>query len=318
VSQPDAEIVVLGAGIAGLTAARVLQDAGRNVLVVTERLGEASTVPVALLNPVRGKRGTVVPEAEEALEALWDFYPRFTEIHTGILRPVPARDRDEWKGKLLERRLPHHWREEGLYLENAGWLETNSLLSSLAEGLNIQRAKIVSLTGTELRTDDGKGIFGRRIVYAGGASGAYLVGLGGRFTPGSVLATKERFEIAKSYGVYVAGNSLGGSYLPHSSTYVPHQTQDCEVEWLLGGGEKLLGYRPEVVSSEDQTSLFSLSTAEIAPKLAPRVSSWAGVRYRLDKDYLKEIPGGFALTGFGSAAFFYAPLYATRLLELLR
>jgi glycine/D-amino acid oxidase-like deaminating enzyme len=294
VSAPDAEIVILGAGIAGLTAARVLHDAGHEVLVIAERLGESSTVPVALLNPVRGKRGSVAPEAETALAALWAFYPRFTQIHRGILRPVPEKDRAEWKEKLSKHDLPHRWTGEGLYLENAGWLETGALLSALARGLNIQYAQIAFLSGTTLYTGDGKGISGKRIVYAGGASGAHLVGLGGRFTPGSVLMTRERFEAAKSYGVYVAGNSLGGSYLPHTSAYSPHQTQASEAEWLLSGAEQLLGRRPEMVSS------------------------WAGVRYRLDKNYLKEIEGGWALTGFGSAAFFYAPLYAKRLLERLK
>jgi len=93
--------------------------------------------------------------------------------------------------------------------------------------------------------------------------------------------------------VYVAGHSLGGSYLPHQDRYWPHQTQSHEIDWLLAEAQKLLGYRPAFTST------------------------WAGVRYRLDRDYLKEIPGGFALTGFGSAAYFYAPLYAQRLLKRL-
>lgn len=122
--KTQAEIVVLGAGIAGLCAARLLHEAGREVLVVARELGEASRVPDALLNPVRGKRGTVALEAEEALEALWDFYPRFTPVRQGILRPVPESDRAVWRQKLQGRRVPHLWLEEGLYLENAGWLET--------------------------------------------------------------------------------------------------------------------------------------------------------------------------------------------------
>lgn len=290
-SCPDVEIVVLGAGIAGLSAARVLQSAGLEVLVLADRLGGASTVPVALLNPVRGQRGSVAPEAEEALDALWAFYPSYTQVRRGIVRPVPEQARDTWKAKLEGYSIPHRWTTEGVYLESAGWLETAPLLARLGEGLNIRYAKIVSLKGSELYTDEGERVFAGRIVYAGGASGAYLVGLGGRFTPGSVLATRERFETAKSYGVYVAGNSLGGSYLPHTSAYSPHITRPEEVEWLLKNGEKLLGYRPEPLTS------------------------WAGVRYRLDRHYLREIPGGFALTGFGSAGFFYAPLYARRLLK---
>jgi glycine/D-amino acid oxidase-like deaminating enzyme len=291
--KTQAEIVVLGAGIAGLCAARVLHEAGKEVLVLARELGEASRVPDALLNPVRGKRGTVAPEAEEALEALWDFYPRFGAVRQGILRPVPQSDKPVWQQKLQGRRIPHLWLEEGLYLENAGWLETTPLLHRLAEGLNIQYASVERLESGVAWLEGGRRISGKVLVYAGGASGAHLVGLGGRFTPGSVLRTQQHFQQARSYGVYVAGHSLGGSYLPHQDRYAPHQTQPHEVEWLLAEAQKLLGYRPA----------FS--------------ASWAGVRYRLDSHYLKEIPGGFALTGFGSAAYFYAPLYAWRLLKRL-
>jgi len=290
----EAEIVVLGAGIAGLTAARVLQDAGLEVLVLSEELGGASTVPVALLNPVRGQRGSVAPEAEEALEALWAFYPRHTLVHRGVVRPVPEPDRAAWRAKLHHRSIPHRWTEEGIYLENAAWLEPAPLLARLREGLNLRHVKIAFLDGNTLYTAEGEALWARRVIYAGGASGAHLVGLGGRFTAGSVLGLRERFETARSYGVYVAGNSLGGSYLPHTLSYTPHTTAPEEVEWLLESGQRLLGYRVE-----------------------PR-SSWAGVRYRLDRHYLRAIPGGFALTGFGSAGFFYAPLYARRLLERIR
>lgn len=294
--RTDAEIVVIGAGIAGLTAARVLHEAGKEVRVVARELGEASRVPDALLNPVRGKRGTVALEAEEALEVLWDFYPRFASIRRGILRPVPEADRGVWKGKLEGRRIPHQWLEQGLYLQNAGWLQTTPLLHRLAEGLDILCAEVEGLEHTtlHLRTPARRTLQAGLVVYAGGASGARLVGLGGRFTPGSVLQTQEHFKQARSYGVYVAGNSLGGSYLPHQLSYTPHRTELHEIEWLLSEAEKLLGYRPAVSAS------------------------WAGVRYRLDGHYLKEMPGGYALTGFGSAAYFYAPLYAHRLLKRIR
>lgn len=295
----DMEIVVVGAGIAGLSAARVLHDGGKRVLVVARELGEASRVPDALLNPVRGQRGSVAPEALEALEALWDFYPRYTTLRQGILRPAPPEAREAWAAKLEGRGIPHRWLEEGLYLENAGWLETTPLLHRLAEGLKIIRGEAIELGPNHVgyRPDSASAsrtLHPEVVVYAGGASGAHLLGLGGRFTAGSVLLTREHFKQARSYGVYLAGHSLGSSYLPHQSEYSPHQTTQAEVEWLLSEAEKLLGYRPQYTSS------------------------WSSVRYRLDKDYLKPIAGGYALTGFGSAAYFYAPLYAQRLLEKLK
>lgn len=287
------KVLIVGSGVVGLVAARVLSEAGLTVRVVSQSLGESSRVPDALINPVRGKRGSVAPEAEEALKAIWNFYPRFTSINQGILRPVPKADWPEWKKKLGLSRVPHRWIEEGLYLETAAWLQTAPLLAKLAEGLEIIQASVTRIQGSTVQLDGGEWLEADQVVYAGGASGAHLLELGGRFTAGSVLQVQEYFADARSYGVYAAGHSLGGSYLPHSQTYQPHQTQAFEVDWLMEQGERLLGFKPK------------------------QVSSWAGVRYRLDKNYLRRLEGGYALTGFGSAAYFYAPLYALKLLEAI-
>ena len=41
----EAEVVVLGAGVAGLTLARLLWERGRKVLVVAEALGRRAALP---------------------------------------------------------------------------------------------------------------------------------------------------------------------------------------------------------------------------------------------------------------------------------
>lgn len=290
----DSEWLVLGAGIVGLTAARHLQQAGYKVLLVAQELGQASQVPNPLLNPVRGKRGSVAPEALEALDALWSFYPRFTTVRPGILRPVPTADWPQWQTKLEGSGLEHEWLEQGLYLPKAAWLDSAPLLHALAHGLPWVRAKVMAIdsNANRLHLEDGRVLQAEALVCAGGAAGASLLNLGGRFTAGSVLLTQERFKQARSYGVYVAGNTLGGSYLPHQNHYAPHQTQAHEVQWLLAEAQKLLGYEPQYTSS------------------------WSGVRYRLNGQYLKSLgPNRWAITGMGSAGYFYAPLYAQRLLR---
>lgn len=288
----SAEIVVIGAGIAGLSAARLLYEAGLRVLVVSRELGGASRVPVALVNPVRGQRAALLPEAEEALETAQRFYTRFAHLHQGVLRPVRESEREVWATKLEGRYAAYEWRKEGLYLPQAFWLESVPLLERLADGLDIVRTGVEGLEGTTLWLEGGPTIRAELIVFAGGAEGASLVNLGGRFTAGSVLRVREWFAEARSYGGYVAGNVVGSSHLPDTKTYAEHVATKEELEAILWGGERLAGFRPTVAGH------------------------WSGVRYRIDRHYLKELPGqGFALTGFGSAGFFYAPLYAERLLR---
>jgi hypothetical protein len=95
-------ILLVGAGVAGAALALALKERGLSFLWVAEGVGEASRVPVALVNPVRGKRGVLVPEGGEALEAARELYGRYVPLHLGLLRPVPEGNGRPGKGALRE------------------------------------------------------------------------------------------------------------------------------------------------------------------------------------------------------------------------
>ncbi|WP_038041817.1 FAD-dependent oxidoreductase [Thermus tengchongensis] len=326
----EAGIVVLGAGVAGLAAARFLLERGERVLLVAEALGEASRVPVALVNPLRGRRFTLAAEGERALEAALSFYGRFAELHMGVFRPVPEGERAKVAGRLGG--LRHRWEGKGVLLEDAFWLEPRLLLERLAEGLPLLRARVAAWEPPYLVLEGGKRVRGEVLVYAGGGRGAHLLGLEGRHIPGLVLTLLDYFPRAISYRVYLAGSALGGSYLPHRSDPEAPPPTEGEVEWLLKGVEDLLGYRP-LVASAWRGVRFRLSTPSwLAPRRGPQrgheqAALVDGATFACgylgalpggqDLPYLFPVDGGFALTGFGSTGFLYAPWLGERLLEAL-
>ncbi|WP_026234072.1 FAD-dependent oxidoreductase [Thermus oshimai] len=284
-------VVVVGAGVAGAAAALALKGAGLPVLWVAEGVGDASRVPVALVNPVRGKRGTLVPEGALALEAALALYSRYVPLHKGLLRPVPEGERAAWERRLGASGLPYRWTREGLFLPEAFWLEPRPFLERVWAELGGLRDRVVAYAPGEVGLEGGRRLRPELVVWAGGARGAGVLGLEGRMVAGLELLLLEYREVALSYRVFLAGPALGGSYLDLPG-YAEPPPSEGEAEWLLRGAEALLGYRPRVAGA------------------------WRGVRFRRPHP-LTPIPGGYALTGFGSTGFLLVPLWARRLVEAL-
>ena len=66
-----ARVVVVGGGVVGRSAVRALARAGLEATLVADGAAAASTVPVALLNPHRGRTGRAHPEDLAALRTTW-------------------------------------------------------------------------------------------------------------------------------------------------------------------------------------------------------------------------------------------------------
>ncbi|WP_287371589.1 FAD-dependent oxidoreductase [Oceanithermus sp.] len=285
------EVLVVGAGIVGLNVALALREAGWGVTLVDPQ--NRRGLAVAMVNPVRGRRGSVVPEAGEALPLAAAVYGRFLPLHRGVWRPVEPELRVKWRRKLAASAVAHAWREDGVWLPEAFWVEARTLRARMAAGLPRVRGRAVGWEATRVRLAGGRVLRADRVVWAAGAEGAALAGVGGRFSAGSQLLVAERFPVARAHGVYAAGHAIGGSYLPHAERFSPHVTRYEEVAWMLARARELLGFSPTPTGV------------------------WAGVRWRTEGRYLYQRGGGWVIGGFGSTAYLLAPLYARRLAERL-
>ncbi len=283
------DVWVVGAGITGAVAVHALERTGAEVGWIAARPPGLGGLPYAMVNPVRGKRGVVVARAAEALTEAARLYGAHAELHRGLWRPVPEALRAKWRKNLRGKGVAHVWRETGVELPEAFWLEARPLLRSLAAGRRLRVARVVAWREGELRLASGERLEARRVVWAAGAEGAALSSLDGRFTPGSQLLTVEGFPAARAQGIYAAGHALGGSYLPHETRYRPHVLHHGEAAWILEQARALLGYAPHVWGA------------------------WSGVRWRLDGRFVHAREGGWVFGGFGSTAFLLAPLYAREL-----
>ncbi len=275
---------VVGAGVAGAVAARVLADAGVRVAVVAFGTG-ASHAPVAILNPVRAKRGKPVPEAARALKAARALYGRFERLFFGLYHRVPKDALSKWRKNLKGSGLSYRFEEDRLILPQAFWVRPRRLLPAMLAGIPVIQDRVVAWEEDRLQLASGRALKGPA-VWAAGAEGAALVDPAPLLSAGSLLLAAEPGD-GGIRGAFFAGGVLGGSYrsLRRYQAWTPTAG---ELEELLQKGRGLLGRTPTPLGA------------------------FAGVRYR-HQEPLREAPGGVIFSGFGSTGFLLAPLYAERL-----
>lgn len=283
-ASPDHDFVVVGAGIAGAAVARTLVDLGLRVLVVSAGKG-ASHAPVAILNPVRAQRGKAIPDAAETLAVARSLYGRFARLHFGLEHVVPPEAVPKWQANLKDAGIETVWRGHRLFLPQAFWMHPRTLIPALLRNIPRIHDRVVAWFQEGLWLQSGRFLKGP-VIWAAGAEGTEVTGLEGRLVAGTLLLTKEPGH-GVIQGVFYVGGALGGTHRP-VPRFLAHTPTHDEIEELRTRARAILGYPPTPIGA------------------------FTGVRYLKDQ-VLREVPGGFLFTGFGSTGHLRAPIWARRL-----
>ncbi|GHF57108.1 glycine/D-amino acid oxidase-like deaminating enzyme [Deinococcus metalli] len=309
-------VVVIGGGIAGASVAYVLGRAGQAVTMIDAGIHAASTVPSALLNPVRGQAGRVPDRALEGLPFTWALLRELAAAGhdiphgaTGVYRPVPDAktrakfDRHRPDGLNAAWRRPAEvpfplsagW-EAVLHLPEGGWVDGAAFTQALrrASGAAVIRARATDWTADRVTLDDGSVLPAAAVIHCGGAVGASWASLPGTHRAGTMLLLDRPATPAPvSFGAYLApaarGGVLGATFEAPAAQWGPEVLPLASLGWLLGKG------------------------AALAPLAGTRITgTWRGTRLS-GLSAGRDGDGVWHLRGLGSQGFLLGPLLAAEL-----
>ena len=345
-SPTDADLLIVGGGIAGWSVAWHAARAGRRVTLIDDGLHRASDVPIALINPLRGARGRLVDGGVDGLAATFALIDRLRgDGHAidgarGLFRPLvgiggDAASEGYWRARL-EGRLAFRFDAcppsstrfvepvPTLYLPDAGWVAPASLLGALraASGATVVSARAVAVAPDRVRLADGRTVAARQVVWCGGAWGAAILeAAADPVAAGDGRRTAAEPSRATPYrpgSLAVASRPPTAVPLAFGLYAVPRPERD--------GGGVLVG-----PTREASTATFAIDGDEAAAvrHLQDRVAgvfagtialepAWRGVRLAaLPAAAASALVGVPSITALGSRGFLTAPLLAAALIRSL-
>ncbi len=331
----DADVLVVGGGIAGWCAAWSAARRGRSVTVVDEGVHRASDLPAALVNPLRGRHGRLVARGVDGMHATFalidalraDGHPIVVE--RGLYRPLIDRHDDGateayWRAAIGSR-LAFDWHPRApavlglaepvpaLLLRDAGWLEPAGLLAALAAASRATRvdARVDRVGPDHALLADGRTIRARDVVWCGGAWGAALLDDDGAAAAGRLAGDIP--HAAADDGRYEPGSLLRADTSPTGAaatfgTYaVPR-----DGGMLVGPTRESPRARfADDALSDDVVRQLEDRVARVFGSTIALRPAWRGVRLaRLSTSATRALRGVATLTAFGSRGCLMAPLLA--------
>ncbi|MEO8935471.1 MAG: FAD-dependent oxidoreductase [Burkholderiaceae bacterium] len=325
--MPDADVLIVGGGIAGLSAAYFATQAGRGVTIIDEGVHRTSDLPVALINPLRGRNGRLVADGVEGMQASFALIAALRDaghaiqagqgLHRPLIGVAPeALVRSFWAERIGER-MRFDWHDvapvslglvepvPSLFLHEAGWVAAGTLLDALraASEATVVSDRVTCIDREVVTLASGIVVTARTLLWCGGAWGAALLdgdidrAAEALYKPGSLLAVDAVLTSEPlSFGLYAA-------------------------PWIDAGDEPstLVGPTREGSSSSfPESPLPAEAMAHLADRIArvfgstmPPREAWRGVRLtRMSSPATTALAGIPTLTALGSRGFLMAPLLA--------
>lgn len=311
---------MIGGGIAGWSAAWFARATGRSVVVVDAGIHRASDLPLALVNPLRGREGRIVPRGIAGMHATFALVDALVAAGhgvrhgRGVFRPLldgASTDRAVWAARLPVN-LAWRWRDPApaalglahdvpaIELTEAGWLVPSSLLTALGScgaETRIDEAVDIAMhpSGATVRLASGATLAADTVVWCGGAWGASRLDADdtGLYKPGRIATVSRRLTgEAIAAGFYAAPDAIAGT--------IVGPTAD--------GSSSRFGTvdDPEAVRRlADRVSRLFGVTIPVSP-------AWSGVRLaRLSASAARALAGVPTIAALGSRGFLLAPLLAS-------
>jgi len=320
------DLLIVGGGIAGACCAWYAARAGRRPVVIDAAVSTASLLPGALINPVRGYQGKVIPDGLEAARFSFDLINQLDTLGyhipygRGLWRPVD----DETTIRLWHENLPathpHRWatpapcylglRESwpaALFLPDSGWVDGAAMVEALLVASKAKRiaAHVVKIdfeskdananesnpSRATVTLASGKKLVAHELIWCGGAWGAEQLGLAAEYQAGSLLIAANSIAAPISHGLYAS---------------------PCAVGSIVGPTRERRMRRFSLEATDDRAVSRLRERAESMFRTPLQwVEQWRGVR-------LTEVqlpPRLRALTGLGGRGFLFAPMLAHRLIN---
>ena len=331
------DVVIVGGGIASAAAAYFAARIGRDVTLIDAETHRASDLPLALINPLRGRLGRLVPQGIAGARCTFGLIARLVaDGHRvahgrGVWRPLIGAVTERLDRAAWELLLPHDFRFEwharapaslglaecvpALWLAEAGWVAPRGLCAALiaASGASSIRAEVVEISpplagGSRCVTLARQGhLVARTLLWCGGAWGA------ARLVAACGAISVDETPAYKPGSLAITAGALSDAPLTFGTYTAPFEC-DGVTRGVLGPTREPARRDFSIAAPDgDAVAQLAARAAHVFARPIEICDTWRGVRLdRIAPSLSEALRGTERITALGSRGFLMAPLFASQ------